>query len=973
MKRLAALLLLLCVTAMAAAQTTSVTLQATDADGTQWANGTWGAQLYSPPGVPSGQYVVLGTTTTVPNQTQAGALSATGGASLTVTPNTSISPAGTQWMFTFCSAATPAPCQTYYVTVTGSSQTVAPTLPAIRISMTNPLVRVAAYTDTEITGVGVGTQYFNITVLGLHVCGAATAGVCTNWILASGGGLGTVTSSGYLSGTPLAAFSSSTNITPGTYANVVAAFGSGSCSGYLYSDGTCSIPASTLPSQSGNQGKTLSTNGTSASWLAPTYIDAVEQYGVDNSGGTDTTTAMQNALNACSGNSLYLRDGTYKLSSLTISHACTVFSSNRGAHLLRNSSTTQGNQQAGWIAIASSNVRIVGLEIDGNNGSFTGNCVIASGGYSYIKFLDNWVHNCDQAAWIGEGATQGGPSPSFVEMAGNVWDNTNGNSSGGPTAVGLISFRDASHDVDIHDNPLIDGTYYTYSGGATLQLESQGLTSSMYNFDIHDNPSIRCASNWAIQAGGFNSYELMSIRVVNNGFEAYQDCVGFVSIPVAVTGKIITGNHFNTHFKDLEIQAATGSCTASSNVFSVASGSPFTPVMTGRLLVVPCGASSALIYAYVQYVSASSLNLCSNAIQPGGSCTALNASVSGSSLNWQLWGYSPTYSAIEGGQNQGTVIGNNVFYCETYSSFICINLDGNIDASVTGNTLQGFGEIGGVGIKLATYYQPQTIASISEVGNMVTATVSTTPMTGNIQPGTFVCITTGTPPCSATTSGYQGRVQVLNQNYSRSAGTFSYMVPSTGLSCSSACGSAYFVVTNNVIANNVVHFPSLLPTSGNLFGLSININGATYAQDIFNNSFVGNKVIANNSLAGSVVCFGITGAGAATSVDNTFLKNNDFTGCGTGIVQNIAATNTHLIKNMCTACATIANISSGNIAESDTPLPLADYASCASGLWGNKGITSDGNSATYFVQPGTSGTEDVPIVCIKASNTWVAY
>jgi hypothetical protein len=53
---------------------------------------------------------------------------------------------------------------------------------------------------------------------------------------------GTVTSSGYSSGNPLAAFSTSTNITPATSSNVIALFGSGSCSGYLKSDGTCSTP-----------------------------------------------------------------------------------------------------------------------------------------------------------------------------------------------------------------------------------------------------------------------------------------------------------------------------------------------------------------------------------------------------------------------------------------------------------------------------------------------------------------------------------------------------------------------------------------------------------------------------------------------------------------------------------------------------------------------------------------------------------
>ncbi|MGO9271365.1 MAG: beta strand repeat-containing protein [Terriglobia bacterium] len=65
-----------------------------------------------------------------------------------------------------------------------------------------------------------------------------------NWIAelrasSGGAGSGTVTSSGYSSGTPLAAFSTATNITPATYANVVALFSSCSGSQYLGADGNC--------------------------------------------------------------------------------------------------------------------------------------------------------------------------------------------------------------------------------------------------------------------------------------------------------------------------------------------------------------------------------------------------------------------------------------------------------------------------------------------------------------------------------------------------------------------------------------------------------------------------------------------------------------------------------------------------------------------------------------------------------------
>jgi hypothetical protein len=172
--------------AAAHCQTTTVTLQATDADGQSWNNGSWIATLYSPPGVPNGPFNILGTSTAVPNQTQGGFLSGTGGASLTLTPNASIAPAGTQWQFSFCPQATAA-CTQIAVTIVGATQTVAPALAGIRASVLSPINRVTAYRDTEITGANVGAFYLNLTDQGLHVCITAVSNQCTVW---GGGGSG---------------------------------------------------------------------------------------------------------------------------------------------------------------------------------------------------------------------------------------------------------------------------------------------------------------------------------------------------------------------------------------------------------------------------------------------------------------------------------------------------------------------------------------------------------------------------------------------------------------------------------------------------------------------------------------------------------------------------------------------------------------------------------------------------------------
>src|SRR5208283_2469724 len=96
---------------------------------------------------------------------------------------------------------------------------------------------------------GSGTPYSNTNPIPANYLGSGTPTSSTcllgnqTWGACGSGGGGTGTSSGYSSGTPLAAFSSSTNISPATYTNVVGLFGSGTCSGYLKSDGTCATPS----------------------------------------------------------------------------------------------------------------------------------------------------------------------------------------------------------------------------------------------------------------------------------------------------------------------------------------------------------------------------------------------------------------------------------------------------------------------------------------------------------------------------------------------------------------------------------------------------------------------------------------------------------------------------------------------------------------------------------------------------------
>lgn len=199
-------LVLLCATLVCAcqAQVTSVSFQVTDTDGQTWNKGTWTVQLSVPAGQQQpAQFLILGTTTPVPNQTQTGLLNTSGAGSATLTPNASIAPGNTQWTFNFCPLATPAACLQQSYVISGTSQTLTPVPPGIRISVLSPVIRATAYLDLEITGATYGSLYFNLTDATLHLCSVVSGGACT-WTIGQGGVTGATLNGGLvLSGNTL--------------------------------------------------------------------------------------------------------------------------------------------------------------------------------------------------------------------------------------------------------------------------------------------------------------------------------------------------------------------------------------------------------------------------------------------------------------------------------------------------------------------------------------------------------------------------------------------------------------------------------------------------------------------------------------------------------------------------------------------------------------------------------------------------
>jgi hypothetical protein len=160
------------------AQTTNITLQVTDAGGQSWNNGTWTVVLSSPPGVsPYGPpFFILGTSNPVPNQTQSGVLSGTGSGTMTLTQNSGIAPALSQWKYTVCPQANTNQCFTQSVTITAVT-TVTLTPPAISVQAG---LTTTAYSSSEVVGF-IGQQYYDLTLGQTQICTSPAFGQCVTW------------------------------------------------------------------------------------------------------------------------------------------------------------------------------------------------------------------------------------------------------------------------------------------------------------------------------------------------------------------------------------------------------------------------------------------------------------------------------------------------------------------------------------------------------------------------------------------------------------------------------------------------------------------------------------------------------------------------------------------------------------------------------------------------------------------------
>jgi hypothetical protein len=167
---------------LARAQSTTVSGQVTDAGGQSWNSGSVTATFIPNPQYPTfPQYTWTGG---VLNSTIPGTINGTGGYSLSLPSNTSITPVNSMWQLQFCPAATSSCFTIANITVTGATQTLNATPPVILIPAG---ASTTAYADTEVIGTAIGQQYYNITSGTIKVCQVLPC--ASNWVSLGAGGV----------------------------------------------------------------------------------------------------------------------------------------------------------------------------------------------------------------------------------------------------------------------------------------------------------------------------------------------------------------------------------------------------------------------------------------------------------------------------------------------------------------------------------------------------------------------------------------------------------------------------------------------------------------------------------------------------------------------------------------------------------------------------------------------------------------
>tara|TARA_R110000868_G_scaffold120523_2_gene320080 strand:- start:1382 stop:3448 length:2067 start_codon:yes stop_codon:yes gene_type:complete len=231
------------------------------------------------------------------------------------------------------------------------------------------------------------------------------------------------------------------------------------------------------------------------------YLNA-KDFGVVGNGTTNDTTALQNALTAAAGKSLYLPAGTYLCTQLTISSGTTLFGDSpattiikANASLASNTSLFKNLNQSGTVYVyVDKGISVSNIQFDGANlGPRTSELV------SFGKVNDLQVNNCQiynvqyigmalggclAATIVGCSFTECGSDTAIAEGGAALW-------------MGPASDTTPSLDVSVTDCSFISNNWSAmYANGSRLSMLGNYLSSNRESGIFMTGSNNIISNNW---------------------------------------------------------------------------------------------------------------------------------------------------------------------------------------------------------------------------------------------------------------------------------------------------------------------------------------------------------------------------------------------------------------------------------------------------------------------------------------------
>ena len=310
----------------------------------------------------------------------------------------------------------------------------------------------------------------------------------------------------------------------------------------------------------------------------------VKDYGAAGNDTTDDTTAIQNALSAGAGKTVYVPPGTYKITDyLTVSAGTLVTGPGtihqtgtgkaglkvNGAGVIIDGLTLKGRQASAAYYAGENAVEAIAPNLAG---AYTGieirNCTISLWGYAGIQmqFVNGFEISGNQIATTGyngiavlsgaNGLIQGnrvqgvGPGSSG-NMYGISLSYGSTESASNPSTRDVVVDGNIVQDVDWEGIETHGGLRITFSNNQILHCKTgiafaQGditaITGGVVTGNLvdHQTDDVVTGTNYAFQVYGISGYPASGVVIADNVFRRH--CAGQLSY---VTGAVITGNTFD--------------------------------------------------------------------------------------------------------------------------------------------------------------------------------------------------------------------------------------------------------------------------------------------------------------------------------------------------------------------------------------------------------------------------------------------